>query len=257
MIEICASQGVYTTLRTINNGIFDLQSHLSRFSSIKGFSETFARQKIREEIKKFHLSNGSDFDLKITLTVFPTIDQALFPDYTVNVERLNVDYGVSIQVEVAGSSNIHRFNPHIKNVAWLEKRKDIIKQHPETHEIILHDTFHNLYEGTSSNFFIIMNNSVFSCPLELILIGTILKIVKRLCEKHNIPFVEEYPSCKDVGRWEGAFITSTSRTVLPVTKIITCFGTFDIPSLKSSLVDFFRSEVKHEMFKNVTLLSAL
>jgi len=49
---------------------------------------------------------------------------------------------------------------------------------------------------------------VVTAPLESVLEGTILKMVRSICEKENIPFSFRYISINSVNEWQGAFITS-------------------------------------------------
>jgi len=65
-------------------------------------------------------------------------------------------------------------------------------------------------------FFIIYNSCVYTAPLNSVLNGTILKIVIKICEQHQITIKYEHPKCNETQYWEAAFITSTSRLVLPI-----------------------------------------
>lgn len=86
---------------------------------------------------------------------------------------------------------------------------------PGFNEIILLDSnTQNIYEGLSSNFFAVLYNPdkqeplVVTAPLHYVLEGTILKIVKMVCERDKIDFQFWFPNANDVEHWEGAFITS-------------------------------------------------
>lgn len=62
----------------------------------------------------------------------------------------------------------------------------------DVNEVVLSDDSGNLYEGMTSNFFVVKTRddgqSVVVCaPLEHILLGTVMKIVMRVCERHQIP----------------------------------------------------------------------
>ena len=73
----------------------------------------------------------------------------------------------------------------------------------------------NLYEGMSSNFFAVKIGEggkpvVMCAPLENVLLGTVMKIVMGVCEKHGVPIEWGFPQLGDARakKWEGCFITS-------------------------------------------------
>lgn len=76
------------------------------------------------------------------------------------------------------------------------------------------DDKEQLYEGIASNFLAVktMNDKpiVMCANLDHILLGSILKIVITICEKHNIEFEWTFPKLQDAknGKWVGCFITS-------------------------------------------------
>lgn len=90
---------------------------------------------------------------------------------------------------------------------------------PESNEVILSDEDGNLYEGLSSNFFVIRSDgSLQTAPTCSVLVGTVMKRV--LIDWKYSGIVFEHPNIKDIDTWIGAFITSTSRLILPIHKII-------------------------------------
>lgn len=85
----------------------------------------------------------------------------------------------------------------------------------DSNEVILMDEAGRLYEGLSSNFFVIRpDNSIQTAPLASVLPGTIMK---RILTEETVVF--EYPLVGEAGEWLGAFITSTSRLILPIHQI--------------------------------------
>jgi hypothetical protein len=52
-----------------------------------------------------------------------------------------------------------------------------------------------------------------------ILEGTVRHLVLEVCRKEGISVVLEAPDVRNIDRWEGAFLTSTSRLVLPIDEI--------------------------------------
>ena len=89
----------------------------------------------------------------------------------------------------------------------------------ESNEIILSDGEGMLYEGLSSNFFVIRSDgSLQTAPKDSVLVGTVMKKVLNVWKYSEIIF--KHPKIEEVDTWKGAFITSTSRLILPIHCII-------------------------------------
>ena len=94
------------------------------------------------------------------------------------------------------------------------------KKLPETHEFLLHDKEHRLYEGASCNLFVIRDGTLFTAPLESVLPGTMQRVLEQVCEEQGIPVVYDFPKCTEVDRWDAAFLTSTSRVLVPIERVL-------------------------------------
>jgi branched-subunit amino acid aminotransferase/4-amino-4-deoxychorismate lyase len=102
-------------------------------------------------------------------------------------------------------------------------------------EVLLSDGAH-IYEGLSSNFYTIQKCSVdsthaacvYTAPTDLVLPGTIQKLVIQACSENNSPVKLHWklPSLSERHLWSAAFITSTSRLVCPLANV-----TFPDPQL--------------------------
>lgn len=97
----------------------------------------------------------------------------------------------------------------------------------DVNEIVLQsETGNELYEGLSSNFFVVQNGIVITAPPEAVneevilldsfvtlpiqvLAGTIQELVIQSCKEKNIPLARKFPLISDLHLWEGCFITST------------------------------------------------
>eukprot|EP01098_Paradermamoeba_levis_P013725 TRINITY_DN631_c0_g1_i1.p1 TRINITY_DN631_c0_g1~~TRINITY_DN631_c0_g1_i1.p1 ORF type:complete len:208 (-),score=77.36 TRINITY_DN631_c0_g1_i1:726-1349(-) len=73
-----------------------------------------------------------------------------------------------------------------------------------------------IYEGLSSNFFCVKNGKIFTAPPGSVLTGTIQKMVIEVARRKEIEVIYSCPNVKEIDQWEGAFITSTSRELLPI-----------------------------------------
>ncbi|GAB5591564.1 hypothetical protein Unana1_06464 [Umbelopsis nana] len=159
-----------------------------------------------------------------------------------------------VAVDVEGSPRHHAA---AKDSQWVRDRITLEKhKSPNANEVLLTDTNGNIYEGSASNFFAIVNENgsptLVTASLDHVLLGTIMKIVLHVCETRNIPIRWSFPSLKDAaeGKWEGCFLSSTSRLVLPVDKIQFKDGrpSIEFPSV-SETVEKIRNDVKQELLK--------
>lgn len=157
------------------------------------------------------------------------------------------------RVEVYGEP---RKIAEVKDSQWIRDRKDLeASLRPGFNEILLYDSnTRNIYEGLTSNFFAVMYNPdtrlpiVVTAPLHFVLEGTIRKIVTMICERDGIDLRSWFPNLDDVVHWEGAFITSTSRLVLPI-ELIHCRD--GRPPIKIPIGNETVEHIKREVEKEI------
>jgi branched-subunit amino acid aminotransferase/4-amino-4-deoxychorismate lyase len=110
----------------------------------------------------------------------------------------------------------------VKDSTWVRERQALEKNKGrDINEVLLMDDEEQLYEGMASNFLAVSNSTVYCASLDHILLGTILKMVVDICKQNDIPFEWQFPRLEDAreGKWDGCFITSTSRLLLPIESI--------------------------------------
>lgn len=86
-------------------------------------------------------------------------------------------------------------------------------------EGLLVDRHGNIAEGSSSNLFVVEDGQLILPPDTEILAGVTLQIVLVLAEEAGIPVVRRPIPLADLPRWDEAFLTSTSRHVLPLVRV--------------------------------------
>jgi branched-subunit amino acid aminotransferase/4-amino-4-deoxychorismate lyase len=110
---------------------------------------------------------------------------------------------------VVGIFGNPRNNPNVKDSRWMTERKYI--EHvklPHQAEMILVDALGNLYEGLTSNLFLVTKDSIICPPLDKILVGTVLLAILDICAKAGITVEMRHPNISEALLWQGAFITS-------------------------------------------------
>lgn len=73
-------------------------------------------------------------------------------------------------------------------------------------------------EGSQTNFAAVIDGGLWTAG-DGVLEGTVRRLTLEVCEKHGIPVILTPPSLSDIKNWEGCFISSTSRLLLPVDEI--------------------------------------
>lgn len=229
-------RGAYTAARTVQQTkIFDYEAHIRRLvdSTIAMQTEkTLQSPAVEQELRprteatmvaamkafqtQFEVQQGQEY--KINVLVCPSEDggnsgQVLGDtDVYCHVGLLPPLRSEMVKLEVAG---LPRHNASAKDSAWVRERKAIYDRMPkDMEEVILMDpSTHHLLEGSQTNFYAIQDGAVYTAE-EGILKGTVRSLVLEVCEKNGIPVNLTPPTLDDVEKWQGCFISSTSRLVL-------------------------------------------
>jgi len=274
--------GIYTTARTWERkNIYDFEGHINRLvfglnkiRYIKGHDEIESSEEIveTEEVNKvmeplrnkeqftiiikkliqmamisFYQENSKD-ELKISILC--TFNYELVkPEIYIHIGELPIQKSDTISVS---SALLHRKNANVKHSQWTKERysyeEQLVKKN--LNEFVMYDSEGNLYEGLSSNFYIYYNNAIYTAPPDVVLEGTIGKMVFKGCKEMNITVKREFPNINNIKEWSGAFITSTSRLVLPITKFYYKDELYELPV--DPVVKFIKKYVSEEI-KNASV----
>lgn len=114
----------------------------------------------------------------------------------------------------------HRSCPHIKGTEWIGERGRLeAMKGQEFNEVLLVDG-DRVYEGLSSNFAVISEGGeVVTAPGTVVLAGTVMAMVKEAAAGLGIGVSEACPDIAGIASWQAAFITSTSRLLLPISTL--------------------------------------
>lgn len=85
-------------------------------------------------------------------------------------------------------------------------------------EIVMKKENGDLLEGTQTNFFTMKDKILYTAD-EGVLEGTVRQLVIDVCKNNSIPLKYEYPNIKDCNSWDGCFICSTSRLLMPIDEL--------------------------------------
>eukprot|EP00158_Paraphelidium_tribonemae_P003109 Partr_v1_DN25891_c2_g1_i1_m3003 putative Aminotransferase class IV len=233
--------GAYTTMRTVGQtSVLNLSMHVDRIvhgcsmlhllpphhsdststESVKVELALAVRHLISSTIEHY-ISASRDRvvdELKVTVLYYVRDDQAFL---VAHCDALAPALpGRVVDVEVQGSP---RNDSSAKDSQWVRDREVLKKQFETTHEILLHVNG-DIYEGMTSNFFALSKSgTIYTAPLDKVLPGTMQELVIAACrDTLNIPLIFQFPNINQAAtEWAGAFLTSTSRMVLPIGRILT------------------------------------
>jgi branched-chain amino acid aminotransferase len=86
------------------------------------------------------------------------------------------------------------------------------------HEGLLLDEQGRILEGLSSNFFYVRHNKLWTAP-QGVLSGITRGLVLAAASAENLPVVFKAAPVTEIHKFDEAFITSSTRSVLPIQKI--------------------------------------
>lgn len=211
--------GVYTTFRTFQgNKILPLEDHIRRLEESASLvkvpltlDEATLREGLRAALAAFQ---APETRLRISVdleavpgTVYLALEPLQLPPPAAYEEGVRV---VSVHIQ--------RENPKAKRTSFITVSETLRHRLPsEVNEALLVDEG-KILEGMSSNFFAVKNEVLWTAEGE-VLSGITRAMVLSAAQNLNILInFEGYPVAA-IGNMEEAFITSSSRSVLPVTQI--------------------------------------
>eukprot|EP01138_Halocafeteria_seosinensis_P000500 gb/GECG01000514.1/.p1 GENE.gb/GECG01000514.1/~~gb/GECG01000514.1/.p1 ORF type:complete len:417 (+),score=52.60 gb/GECG01000514.1/:1-1251(+) len=133
------------------------------------------------------------------------------------VTRLPVRPETQVKTVVRGTP---RSNAAAKDSAWVHTRRELEKKMSEDMEetLLIEFSSGRLMEGLQTNFMAIIDGVLYTAG-DNVLNGTVRQLVLEECDANGIPYKLEGPLLSQAHLWEAAFITSTSRLILPVDEL--------------------------------------
>jgi len=264
-------QGVYTTARTVKRtSIMGFEDHITRLKSFITSGHQYSHQEVCDHVLPaiklaveafLEQNKDSTNELKISILAIPknpvpetganVIQLKDIMDLVVHVDTLTPFPLPPVIVEIR---TFKRENPTIKHLEWPSIRKALedVKA-KEANEVVMQDDEGLLYEGLSSNFFTVENGVVHTAPDDVVLPGTIRKLIVKCCQENNIPIVFERPNIKNIDSWEGCFLSSTSRLLLPIDEVRLVTQLYIVKKISNSpFVTKLRGMIEKEILEHAT-----
>jgi branched-chain amino acid aminotransferase len=146
----------------------------------------------------------------------------------------------------AGLSNIQRNHPEVKDSRFVKVRQTLKQEQVGYDEILLCNAKGEILEGLSSNFYAIIGNRLYTAN-ENVLKGISRNILLQIAPK-IIEIVYEPIVVEDLPLIDEAFLTSSSRGVLPVIQVDKYkIGNGTTGSWTYALRNLYKVEVESEL----------
>ena len=211
--------GVYTVGNTFHSTqTLLLAAHLDRLEDSarrEGMALSLDRPRLRAALRAMIIESGfGDVRFRITAPAATpdTLIISLEP-YAPPPPELLRD-GVSCLC----NSAIARRNPAAKSSEWMSQREALLADTPaHIYEILLVDGQGGILEGATSNFYAIIGERLLTAR-EGALAGISRRIVMQTCAGIVKPLAQA-PKLADLPRFDEAFLTSSSRGIIPVIAI--------------------------------------
>lgn len=216
----CTPIGAYTSFRTYNSfGVLRLTKHLDRLEEtarLAGYNIQLDRDALKDTlVALLSVSTSGEKRIRVTIDLERNIGRLY-----IAMEPLNVPapekYAKGI---VCQTAEAHRENPKAKLSSFLARAENIREQEKDAFdEILMYTADGDMLEGLSSNFFGITGDTVYTAE-EGVLSGTTRDFILHLAEGLKIPVVFKPVKKDEIADLDEAFISSTSRGILPIRTI--------------------------------------
>jgi branched-chain amino acid aminotransferase len=212
--------GVFTTIRTKNRThAFQLSSHFQRLEEsifLSGEKFHFSIEDLRPVLQEIlNQQKGNEHRIRFQI---PLNELSFCYIFVEKFLSYSTDYymnGISVK-----TNQLRRINPQAKLSNFLKQSTEEKKLLTEIgmEESLILDENQFILEGLSSNFFGIRENQIQTAEKN-ILKGITRKIVITEAQKLGIEIKYEPVNLNQLSELDEAFITSTSRIIMPVIQI--------------------------------------
>lgn len=219
--------GAYTTLRTYERVMaLHLNDHLNRLQRTANLAGTPLSVNLSGLHAALHQGvicyreinpAARTVDLRLRLT----IDLEVHPgEATLVIEKLTTPPPLAYAQGVAVvTRHLERILPEAKLTRFIDRSKSVRETLPAgVNEALMISNNGTIREGLSSNFFAVYKQTVFTAGQD-VLAGITRGIVLDCIHKLGLPLKLVPVQLDDIAMLEEAFITSTSRGVLPIRQI--------------------------------------
>ncbi len=238
--ELVYGFGVYENIRVTHGHPLFLCDHSERLlysAQVVGLKHAYSVKSINEHVFVLLKQLAPDaINIKMLLIGGKTSNDAtlwimplapLFPD-----KRLYRDGALAMTVAY------ERYLPQAKTLNMLgsylafRQAKSL-----GAYDALLLNRNGSVTEGTRTNFFAVGDRTIFHAPRSDILEGVTMKYVLQTAKSLGFSIEEKFLNLEEIQQMDGAFLTSTSSKIMPITRIDNL--TFVIPDALKTLMKAF------------------
>lgn len=217
--------GVYTVLRTFeHNKFLSLKDHLHRIeqsTELLGWSYRPDRWAIRHALHEvctaYPLSNAR---VRLDVLAAPAEELGTESRELITLSPFEPVPAICYQegVRVVVTQQLQRRQPRAKTADFVLVRRNYPGGRPDAYEHLLLSEDERILEGSGSNFYAIRAGVLWTAG-DGVLEGITRKIVLRLAPQLGIPVRLEAVTLGDVPRLDEAFMSGSSRGLIPIISI--------------------------------------
>lgn len=242
------TDGVYTVFPICSGGlVLRFKKHLERLKEsalASGFAIQNQEHWLRENISQAIAFSGfCNCKVKLIITqIDPSGVYIIIGSHETPGLRIIAD-GVNV-----GLTRSNIFHPEIKNTQKIQLRQELLTHFEKYYEVLLYNNNNQILEGTSSNFYCVLNNQLLTAGSSILQgasRGILLEVASEI-----IPIIINPIHVDKIGQLDEALLTSSSRGVIPITKIRgTEVGTGKPGPITTRLIDAYGRKVLRELEK--------
>jgi branched-chain amino acid aminotransferase len=236
--------GLYSTFRTFQHRThsLDLKTHLDRLylpAARQGIRPSAASSDLRREMTSLLQAYPADeARVRISMSMDGQVYLALEPLQL--LPRSIYELGVRVVATQA-----HRKNPTLKSTAFIsasQAERAYLAEQKAFEGLIVHNG--HILECLTSNFFYVKNEKLGTAQRG-ILNGVTRHEALRIAHSAGIKILYEPLSMDDAGRIEEAFLTSSSRGIVPIVDLNgTRVGTGEVGPMTKRLMKLYEADVE-------------
>ena len=211
--------GVYTTSNTLNRTqTLLLDAHLDRLEDSArrvGMDWRSDRSLLRVALREMITESGFG-DARFRLSV----PAANANEVIISIEPYTPPSDSLIRrgVRCDTTSALSRQNPAAKSSIWMRQRQSLEESRPpDTYETFLLDEDGAILEGVGSNFYAVIGGALRTAG-DGVLAGISRRVVLDVCAS-VVPLSLQAPGLDELPRFAEAFLSSSSRGIIPVVEI--------------------------------------
>lgn len=249
-ITMAIPGGAYTTFRTYeHNKALRLDAHLKRLSETAqlageplGYDPLNIRPNIREILGQY--PDETDLRIRIVIDLHQNPGEIYLMSESLKTPS-EKDYRDGVKLVTCDHQ---RINPKAKLTRSIPGAQEIREGFDEdVHEALMLDDDGYILEGLTSNFFAVFKSELWTNE-EAVLSGVTRSLVIEVAESAGLEINFQSLLLGMAGEFEEAFITSSSRAILPVVQINNTIISHGVPGFTTRMLMYqLKTRIKQEI----------